>query len=89
MIDEKDIEIAKLKGQVEALEKMVRTLITLQPQPVAPPIVVPQIVPPLPAPWIPPYEPPMYGPDLYRTTSVNPLAEMGTIIVTNAPGLSS
>ena len=61
MIDEKDIEIAKLRGQVEALEKMIKQLMA-QPQP-APqfvPYPVPQVVPTYPSlpatPWVNPWD---------------------------------
>ena len=61
MIDEKDIEIAKLRGQVEQLEKLIKTLMVAPPQPQFIPYpvpCVPHIQPtyPQPLPWTTPYD---------------------------------
>lgn len=69
MIDEKDIEIAKLRGQVEALEKLVKQLIVAPaPQFVPMPYPLPQIQP-TPSPWVDPYPYQPINPFWYVTST--------------------
>lgn len=100
MIDDKDIEIAKLRGQVEALEKLVKQMMVAPtlPQIIPMPYPVPTIQPQ--RPWIHPYD--YTGPfwtitgtttglgyDPTVTCTTTTLCPDVNLYFTNAPGITS
>lgn len=71
MSDEKDLEIARLSGKIEALEgELAKERLARTFQQIVTPLI--PVIPNAPYRWIPPYDPPVYGPEYIYSGNASP-----------------